>query len=92
MLTLKIVSKDGVVAAVECDSVHLTVCDDTNGRGGGSMGIRPGHIKSLISLDQGSVAAYIGEKEIFSCIVGGGFATVENDTVTVVTEKNNTIK
>ena len=87
MLTLKIISKDGSLAPVECDSVHLTVSDDNNGGGGGSMGIRPGHIKSLISLDRCPVTAYLEGKEMFSRIADSGFATVENDTVTVVTEK-----
>lgn len=87
MLTLKIVSKNGSSPVVECDSIHLTVADDTTGKGGGSMGIRPGHIKSLISLGRGGVTAYIDGKEIFSCMTDVGFATVENDNVTIVTEK-----
>lgn len=87
MLTLRIISKDGCETPVECDSVHLTVADDNMGQGGGSMGIRSGHIKSLISLDKGPVTAFIEGKEIFSRITDVGFATVENDTVTVVTEK-----
>ena len=87
MLTLRIVSKEGVSSPVQCDSVHLTVTDDNNGCGGGSMGIRNGHIKSLISLDIGPVTAYLGGKEIFSSVADGGFATVEDDVVTVVTER-----
>ncbi|MBR4881568.1 MAG: hypothetical protein IKU19_06510 [Clostridia bacterium] len=87
MLTLKIVSKEGVSTPVECDSVHLKVCDNTLGQGGGSMGIRPGHIKSLISVERGPVVAYLDGKEIFSLDTDGGFATVENDNVTIVTEK-----
>lgn len=87
MLTLKIVSKDGVRPPIECDSVHLTVADDNMGRGGGSMGIREGHIKSLICLEKGPVTAFIEGKETYSCITDGGFATVEEDVVTVVTEK-----
>lgn len=87
MLTLRIISKEGSAGPVECDSVHLTVADDNMGRGGGSMGIRAGHIKSLISVDQGFVTAYLSGKEIFSCKTAGGFATVENDSVTVVTER-----
>lgn len=87
MLTLKIISKDGSSSPVECDSIHLTVCDNTMGKGGGSMGIRQGHIKSLICLDKGPVTAYVGGKEVFSTVTDGGFATVENDAITVVTEK-----
>ena len=87
MLTLKIVSKNGSLGPVSCDSVHLNLPDDTLGKGGGSMGIRPGHIKSLISLERGEVKAYLEGKEIFSCQTDVGFATVEDDVVTVVTEK-----
>ena len=87
MLTLKIVSKKGTGSAVKCDSVHLVTVDDTTGKGGGRLGIRPGHIKSLISVDEGPVRAYLDGKEIFFAIVGTGFATVENDIVTIVTER-----
>lgn len=87
MLTLKIVSAIGSVSSFECDSVHLTVSDNDMGQGGGSMGIREGHIKSLISLDRGSITAYTDGKEILSAVSDGGFATVEDNTVTVVTKK-----
>ena len=87
MLTLKIVSKNGSLGPVSCDSVHLNLPDDTLGKGGGSMGIRPGHIKSLISLERGRITAYLEGNEIFSCQTDVGFATVEDDVVTVVTEK-----
>ncbi len=86
MLTLKIVSKNGCLGPVSCDSVHLNLPDDTLGKGGGSMGIRTGHIKSLISVERGRITAYLEGKEIFSCQTDVGFATVENDNVTVVTE------
>ena len=87
MLTLRIVTKQGTSQSIECDSVHLSVVDDVLGEGGGSMGIRTGHIRSLISVDKGPVTAYLNGKEIFSANVGVGFATVENDTVTIVTER-----
>ena len=86
MLLLKVISVKGSAPAVECDSVHLNVREDSEGRMGGSMGIRQGHIKSLIALDKGAVVAYLDGKEVFSCVVSGGFATVDNDTVRVVTE------
>ena len=63
------------------------LCDDNNGEGGGSVGIRTGHIKSLMSIEKGKVTADLEGKEVFSCTTQGGFATVENDTVTVVTER-----
>ncbi len=87
MLTLKIVSSGGSVVSLECDSVHLTVSDNDMGQDGGSMGIRQGHITSIISLDTGNVTAYLEGKEIYSAVAEGGFATVEDDCVTVVTQK-----
>ena len=86
MRKLKIVSKNGSAFSIDCDSVHLTVADNGMGQGGGSMGIRGGHIKSLISLGGGPVSAYTDGKEIYSAVAEGGFATVEDDTVTLVTE------
>lgn len=72
---------------VECDSIHLLLCDNNMGKGGGSIGIRQGHVKSLLSIEKGKVSAYLNGNEIFSCVTKGGFATVEHDTVTVVTEE-----
>lgn len=87
MLELKIVSLNGSIDPVKCDSVNFILCDDDMGKGGGSIGIRTGHVKSLLSIDKGEVVAYLDGKKIFSCFTEGGFATVENDTVTVVSEK-----
>ncbi len=87
MLELKIVSLNGGIDPVKCDSVNLILCDDDMGNRGGSIGIREGHIKSLLSVDRGKVSAYLNGEEIFFCQTAGGFATVENDIVTVVTEK-----
>lgn len=86
MLELKIVSLNKSIDPVKCDSVNLILCDDDMGNGGGSIGIRQGHIKSLLSVAKGKVTAYLDGKEVFSCQTEGGFATVENDIVTVVTE------
>ena len=87
MLTFKIISLNGSTEPIECDSVHLILRDSTEGKGGGSMGVRTGHIKSLLSVADGKVNAYLNSKEIFSCTTVGGFATVEDDTVTLVTQK-----
>lgn len=82
----------GALSPIECDSVHLTVCDDSNGKNGGSYGIRKGHIKALIALEQGNVTALLNNETVFSAENGKGFATVENDVVTLVIEeyKQNT--
>lgn len=84
-------SADGVGAdipytGIECDSVRLCVRDGEKGRGGGSAGIRPGHIKSLISLDKGQVEGFRGGERVISVTVSGGFAAVGDDLVTIIAE------
>ena len=85
-LTLNIVTPEGALAPVICDSVHVTVCDDLSGRSGGSYGIRAGHTKTLLALDRGSLEAFLGGERIFSGKSGCGFATVDRDVVTAVIE------
>ena len=85
-LTLKIVTPSGARAPIRCDSVHLTICDDLNGKGGGSCGIRAGHAKSLLTLDQGVIQAFLSGQTVLTGENDIGFATVEQNTVTVVTE------
>ena len=86
-LTLKIVTAEGSRPPVRCGSIHLTLCDDANGRGGGSYGIRPGHAKALFALGDGPVTALSAGQTVLSGRCSGGFATVEQDAVTVVTER-----
>lgn len=85
-LTLNIVSPKGVFGPVYCDSVQLTVCDDLKGKGGGSYGIRSGHIESLLTLDKGIIKAFLEGKNILTAKCDCGFATVKNNTVTAVVE------
>lgn len=85
-LILNIVTPNGARAPIQCDSVRLTICDDLSGRGGGSYGIRAGHEKSLLPLDQGVIKASLSGQNLLTGRSGAGFATVERNTVTVVTE------
>ncbi len=85
-LTLKIVMPDGSGQTVACESVTLTVCDGKDGKGAGSYGIRQGHAAAVIALEHGPVCAKSGGKEVFSAVISGGFALVENNTVTVTAE------
>lgn len=85
-LILNIVTPNGARGPIRCDSVRLTICDDLSGRGGGSYGIRAGHAKSLLSLDKGAVEAFLSGQNVLTGTSGAGFATVERNTVTVVTE------
>lgn len=83
-LTLRIVTSDGVDRTVGCDSVMLWMAPDSNGKGEGFIGIRKGHVDAVIALGNGKTEARLGGELVFSAITEGGFATVQNDTVTVV--------
>ena len=85
-LTLNIVTPKCTYGPFQCDSVHLTLSNDVNEKGGGSCGIRKEHAKSILSLDKGSIKAF-NEKEIVLVGESGcGFATVDKNIVTVVVE------
>ena len=86
-LTLNIVTPKCTYGPFECDSVHLTLCDDIKGKGGGDCGIRKGHVKSLLSLDEGLVKAFRAGKSVLAGESGCGFATIDKDVVTVAVEK-----
>ncbi len=85
-ISLKIVTPTGAFEPIACDSVHLNVGDDKLGKGGGSYGIRKGHVDSMLLLCSGTLTAFLGGKCIFTAETGSGFATVENNTVTVTVE------
>ena len=85
MLTLKILSPGGERANVVCDSITLTVKDNSQGKGGGSYGIRTGHAPSLIATDKGTITAKKDGETVFSGFFGEGMATVDNNVVTVIT-------
>lgn len=72
--------------SLECDSVKLPVSDSISGKFSGSYGIRKGHAKAAFSLAEGNISVALGEKEIFTAECQGGFATVENDDVRVITD------
>ena len=84
-LTLKIVTPEGVDETVDCDSVSLWMAPDQRGKGEGSFGIRKGHIDSVIALGSGKLEARLNGNTVFSAQTESGFATVLNDTVTIVT-------
>ena len=85
-LVLNIVTPNGARDSILCDSVRLTICDDLSGKGGGSYGVRAGHAKSLLTLDKGSVKAFLSGQNVLTGESDIGFATVDQNTVTVVTE------
>ena len=85
-LTLKVVTPTGTLPSITCDSVHLWVAEDQKGGRGGAYGIRKGHVASLLALQEGTASAYLANQTVFSATCGKGFATVQNDTVTLVVE------
>ena len=86
-LTLKVLTPAGGFDAIPCDSVTIVVRDNAKGEGGGSMGIRKGHIEAVAMLEaNSSVKARSDGAEVAVFTVSGGFAGVKSDTVTVVAE------
>lgn len=83
-LTLNIVTPDGALPPLFCESVYITVGDDKDEKKGGGYGIRTGHTKTLFSVATGPLRAYNGDKILLDKISGEGFATVENDVVTLI--------
>ena len=84
-LTLKIVTPEGDDKMIACDSVTLWMAPDNHGKGEGSIGIRKGHTEAVIALGNGPIEAHLDGKSVFSARTEGGFTTVLNDVVTVIT-------
>lgn len=84
-LTLVILTPAGEEARLEAESVRLEACDNAAGEGGGSFGIRRGHIPAVAALKDGSlVRAFTAGRETAAYRISTGFARIENDTVTVI--------
>ena len=85
-IALNIITPQGTYGPYHCDSVHLTVCDSKNGKGGGSYGVRKGHAKALLALDEGYMDGFLSQKIVIQGKSGCGFATIDEDTITAVVE------
>jgi len=85
-LTLRLMTPTGTAAEVRCDSVQLTLRDDARGRGGGLTGILRGHAPAVMALGKGPARASLAGERVFSAAVDGGFASVRNDVITVITD------
>ena len=74
------------VVSCSCEAVNLWAKDDDKGEGGGSVGIRRGHVPTVIALaENGPVQVASEGKLVFAAKVRGGFARVEAGSVTVLT-------
>ena len=91
-LTLKVVTPHGSKGPIHCDSIHFNIHDNKSGQGGGNYGIRTGQANSLFALKKGKLLAYHQHEIILQLNCENGFATVENDIVTVTVEGMEIIK
>lgn len=85
-LTLVILCPGGKAGETHCDSVDLFAADNAQGQGGGSIGIRKGHMPAVIALAAGKVTARADGKTVLTAETDGGFATVKNNIVTVIAQ------
>ena len=84
-MTLRLLTPTGTSAEAACDSVLLTQRDGAEGHGGGLVGIRADHAPAVIALGEGAVTASLGQNTVFRAAVSGGFASVLDNVVTVIT-------
>lgn len=92
-----VLTPHGEAVDVHCDSVHLTICDDETGHGGGQIGFHRGHLPAVLALGDGAADALLHGETVFHTTLHGGFASVRNDVIRVITdseidpgEKNDT--
>ena len=85
-LRFRLLTPEGEVFSCSCDGVDLTAKDNASGRGGGSLGVRRGHLPAVAALEEGGRLRILAEgKTLFSCRVRGGFARIGRDEVEVLT-------
>ncbi len=87
LLNVTVITPDCEENNFTCDSLHVTVPDGRNKNGGGSYGIRCGHAAAILALDNGRIEAFLKGETVWSGIAAEGFARVEADSVTIVTEE-----
>lgn len=86
LMTLRLLTPAGVSAEAACDSVQLTLRDGADGHGGGRMGIQRDHAPAVLALGPGTVRASRAGAVVFLAEVGGGFASVKENVITVITD------
>ena len=77
-LTLEIVTPEGRVLEKNTDSVVLTTST-------GEIGVLPGHVPLTTMLEAGPLRVGVGATAE-SFVIGRGFALIENDRVSVLTD------
>lgn len=86
LMTLRLLTPTGVSAETECDSVQLTLRDDAEGKQGGLVGIQRDHAPAVMALGQGPIRASLRQTQVFRATASGGFASVQDNVVTVITD------
>ena len=85
-LLFRLLTPAGEKFSGECDAVDLWARDDASGTGGGSLGIRRGHLPAVVALAEGGrVKAAESGRVLYSARVRGGYARVDRESVTVLT-------
>ena len=85
-MTLRMLTPTGLSEEIACDSVVLMQRDGAAGHDGGLVGIHIGHAPAVIALGDGPVKASLGAKTVLRASVSGGFASVLDNVVTVITD------
>lgn len=70
----------------ECDDVMFFTSDGVDGKNGGSIGIRPGHAPSLISVSDGMLEVKKDGVCLLELYLHSGIASVCNDVITIITK------
>ena len=92
LLHFLLVTPRGIAYETDCREVRLVAADDAQGRGGGSIGIRFGHMETVVVLQPGKPVQALGGETPFSAVTGGGVARVRSNTVTVLAESAEILK
>ena len=85
-LELIVLTPHGEAVDIRCDSVHLTLCDDETGHGGGQIGFHRGHLPAVMALGDGAADALLHGKSVFHTVLHGGYASVRDDVIRVITD------
>ena len=85
-LTLRLLTPTGIASETKCDSVRLCLRDNAEGRDGGMVGILRNHAPAVMAMGKGPVRASLGGEVVFSAQVDGGFASVRDNVITVISD------
>lgn len=86
-LRLRILTPEGVNTETDCDSITMVMANGKQGNEEGLIGIHPGHTDAVISLSQGPVTAKKAGATVLEFTVNGGFAVVNDNTVSIIVNK-----